>query len=735
MRQKVARRCRCTFDAAPGVWQRRDVVRPRNHRSRWLAGLGVSLLLTCVWVSGAAAHGATPPPLVGLQVPEVPGLLRGRGRVVRNRAKAVALGKALFWDAQVGSDGMACASCHYHAGTDARLKNQLAPGHLPASRPTAGTFEPMASGAAGGPNYTLRRSDFPLHQLADVLSLSSDVLFTTDDVVGSGGSFGGTYHGASDETSAFDDCDRSGDATFNVHGIGTRRVTSRNAPSVINAVFSSRNFWDGRANNVFNGENPFGDRDPDAGVWLWRKGRAERVRVGLVNSSLASQAVAPPLDTTEMSCSGRTFADIGRKLLGRRALQLQEVHAADGVLGRYRDRSGNGLKWTYSKLVRKAFHRRYWRAKAKKTRGAFGAPAAGGEPYTQMEANFAMFFGIAIQLYESTLVSDQTPFDSPRDAQGFPEALNEQERRGLVEFTNLHCSQCHLGPTLSGDAAAVPDTAVAEVDRKLIRASSGGTVLGLVDAGYINTGVVPLSEDPGVGGDDPFGHPLSLTAQYLDVLLGHPENVLDPMRVQSCVMTTPFVLGAFGIPPFDPAELMDDPAGTERCSAPLWALVPTPAVVAAELGQPEQGRLRSGTVGAFKAPSLRNVELTGPYMHNGSMATLEEVLDFYNRGGNFSTPGKDAEFLFGAGAAPDTLADLLAFLKTLTDDRVRWEQAPFDHPALVIPAGHTGDHTAVDPDGATDLGRQEFIVLPAVGASGRDETLGPLRPLAERLQP
>jgi cytochrome c peroxidase len=593
----------------------------------------------------------------------------------------------------------------------------------------------MASGAAGGPNYTLRRSDFPMHQLADVLNLSSEVLFTTDDVVGSAGSFGGTFRGASDETSAFDDCDRSGDPTFHVHGIGTRQVTSRNAPSVFNAVFSNRNFWDGRANNVFNGVNPFGDRDPDAGVWLWRKGRAERVRLGLINSSLASQAVAPPLDTTEMSCGGRTFADIGRKLLGRRALQFQEVHPDDSVLRRYRDRSGTGLKWTYSKLVRKAFHRRYWRAKAKKTQGAFGAPAGGGEPYSQMEANFAMFFGLAVQLYESTLISDQTPFDSPRDAQGVPEALGEQERRGLTEFVNLHCSQCHLGATLSGDAVAAPDTAAAAVDRKLIRTNSGVPVLGLVDNGYINTSVVPVDDDPGVGGSDAFGHPLSLTAQYLDVLRGNPERVLDPLRVQSCVMTTPFVLGAFGIPPFDPAELMADPAGTERCSAPAWGLVPTPAVVAAELSQPEQGRLRSGTLGAFKVPSLRNVELTGPYMHNGSMATLEEVLDFYNRGGNFTSPGKDAEFLFGSAVPAETLADLLAFLKTLTDERVRWEQAPFDHPALVIPAGHTGDHTGVDADGETGLARAEFIVVPAVGASGRDETLGPLRPLAERLQP
>ncbi|GAA6617255.1 hypothetical protein NUACC26_030650 [Scytonema sp. NUACC26] len=39
--------------------------------------------------------------------------------------------------------------------------------------------------------------------------------------------------------------------------------------------------------------------------------------------------------------------------------------------------------------------------------------------------------------------------------------------------------------------------------------------------------------------------------------------------------------------------------------------------------------------GAFKAPGLRNVELTAPYFHNGGQLTLRQVIDFYNRGGDF----------------------------------------------------------------------------------------------------
>ena len=43
-----------------------------------------------------------------------------------------------------------------------------------------------------------------------------------------------------------------------------RRVEPRNTPTMINAVFNHRNFWDMRAQHLFNGVNPFGDRDPDA---------------------------------------------------------------------------------------------------------------------------------------------------------------------------------------------------------------------------------------------------------------------------------------------------------------------------------------------------------------------------------------------------------------------------------------------------------------------------------------
>ena len=98
-------------------------------------------------------------------------------------------------------------------------------------------------------------------------------------------------------------------------------------------------------------------------------------------------------------------------------------------------------------------------------------------------------------------------------------------------------------------------------------------------------------------------------------------------------------------------------------------------------------------MGAFKAPSLRNVELTAPYFHNGGTLSLEEVVNFYNRGGdfrreNFDNLDADLEVL---SLMNFQKAALVAFLKGLTDERVRYHRAPFDHPQLVVPNGQTLD--------------------------------------------
>ena len=87
---------------------------------------------------------------------------------------------------------------------------------------------------------------------------------------------------------------------------------------------------------------------------------------------------------------------------------------------------------------------------------------------------------------------------------------------------------------------------------------------------------------------------------------------------------------------------------------------------------------RTADVGKFKAPTLRNIALTAPYMHDGSIATLEDVLDHYAAGGRtiaagpltgvgHDNPGKD-KLVHGFYMTPQNRADLVAFLSSLTDE-------------------------------------------------------------------
>ena len=73
---------------------------------------------------------------------------------------------------------------------------------------------------------------------------------------------------------------------------------------------------------------------------------------------------------------------------------------------------------------------------------------------------------------------------------------------------------------------------------------------------------------------------------------------------------------------------------------------------------------------AFKTPTVRNIELTGPYMHNGIYETLEEVIEFYHQGGgagfNYEVPNQTLPF-DSLQLTPKEKADIVLFLKTLTD--------------------------------------------------------------------
>ena len=90
--------------------------------------------------------------------------------------------------------------------------------------------------------------------------------------------------------------------------------------------------------------------------------------------------------------------------------------------------------------------------------------------------------------------------------------------------------------------------------------------------------------------------------------------------------------------------------------------------VAEQTGKPED-------VGKFRPPSLRNIAVTAPYMHDGSFATLEDVIDHYAAGGRMSHPNK-SHILRPFRLSAAERADLVEFLKSLTDDALlhdpRW---------------------------------------------------------------
>jgi len=151
---------------------------------------------------------------------------------------------------------------------------------------------------------------------------------------------------------------------------------------------------------------------------------------------------------------------------------------------------------------------------------------------------------------------------------------------------------------------------------------------------------------------------------------------------------------------------------------------------------------RTDVVGAFKTPTLRNVELTGPYFHNGGYATLGQVVEFYNRGADFAHPGapnfQNVPPLITPlqGLTDEDELALVAFLVALTDERVRLERAPFDHPQLFVPAGRAVSGGHVDAgaparlSGARGFERGEHVTeIPAVGSTGRNGvTQPPLEP-------
>ena len=558
--------------------------------------------------------------------------------VIKDKNAAIALGKAFFWEMQFGSDGKtACATCHFNAGADSRINNQTDPGLRRVDgngfpSPDSTTFH-----AGFGPNHSLALSDFPLH------TLNRD----NNNIVGSQGVFRYNFNdvvlgqAAENETGVTDpvwSISNGADGTVNV-----RRSTPRNAPPVINAVFNYRNFWDGRAQSTFNGVNPFGAGDPSAHLLQVDPSNPNstiEVTLRLSNSSLASQAVGPPGSDVEMSATGRPFVKMGKKMLMLTPLALQQVAADDSVLGSLSASPNNGLTTDYVAMIKAAFQNKWWGSNivvdANSNVLHTGAPQNTDE-YSQMEYNFSLFWGVAIQMYESTLVSDNSRFDQFMD--GNRTALTALEQLGLDRFQGKgHCASCHNG-------AEFTDATVSNVLQhgSVVEQLPGGR---WHDIGFHNIGVRPTDDDMGLAASDPSGLASLSVAQ----------------------------LAAMG-----------QVTGT-----------PVPA------GAPVSVR------GAVKTPSLRNVELTGPFFLNGGQANLSQVVDFYSRGGDFPSSDIDPNLERASFGTLDRAA-VVAFLKSLTDERVRNQSAPFDHPSLAVPNG-----------GAVSNGvlTEQMLTIPATGAAG-----------------
>lgn len=230
-----------------------------------------------------------------------------------------------------------------------------------------------------------------------------------------------------------------------------RQITPRNSPSVINSGFADRLFHDGRAESTFNGFSIHGDRDErpvlyrgvperDAkgeiktdknGVPIY--GEPVQVHVAITKAALASQAVGPILSDVEMSYTGRTFPNVACKLLDAKILPFQSIIDTDSVLGTWKKRGliGPGEKtMTYRDLIRRAFRREWWDGgivpQGRKNAGKpFQVPLVlltehevkpqmtdGDIPKGDMMiANFPLYWGLSIMFYESSLVSNQSPFD------------------------------------------------------------------------------------------------------------------------------------------------------------------------------------------------------------------------------------------------------------------------------------------------------------------------------------
>lgn len=662
----------------------------------------IAFNLSTVQAQEAEESPSPPPPLsknIRDDVPEAPWI----DRFVTDTKEAMyyldVLGKAFFWDQQVGSDGQACASCHSVAGADQRSKNQLSPGILAGDN----TFDATATGG-GGINYQLVGGDFPFHQKVDPDSRDegSNIHFDTNDVASSMGVFNTVFNSVDPVNHTInDDCSPGESDEFD----GVRRVEPRHTPTVINAALNFDNFWDGRANNVFNG-GVLGLREfvelfnVDSVTGTIESGALEDlVDERLVNASLASQAVGPIESPFEMSCAGRDAADIGEKLMDKTPLYFQEIHRRDHLLKGALGYDGK-IAYTYRELIQMTFLPEWW--------DTTDLVSLNGRQYEMIEANFPIFFGLAVMAYERKLVSNMSKFDRVHRSEG--DVFTSEEEAGQDVFLNKgKCVNCHSTAAFTkASTLHLIDENEEEglVERMLMGDQDRGPAL--YDNGWYNTSITRTNDDLSRGFEF-FDDPLSFTLQYIEMLRG--KNVPDPFEIDECQFEIRFDGTVF------PGELetiqcKHDDSSTLKPSLPLMDGDAQDLAIQ---------NMRTAVNGAQKTASLRNLSVTGPFFHNGGSLTLQQVIDFYDRGGNFfKTNESDVDpDINRLELSDEEKANLEAFLRTLMDPNVLDEARQFSRPQLFLPIDGTVTGAQIEAC-MTGAGPCTGIsVQPAIGKKGR----------------
>jgi len=381
---------------------------------------------------------------------------------------AEALGKMFFWEMRAGSDfrrladgtyvGTACASCHYRFGADARRRHVQ---RLPLVVWDRYQLEPRPGETEAGLEFGEQQQAYHVEQSitreVPVAKLALHAPFST--ILGSQGVVPAEFaklnpppaadsqgEWSSESATPWTSADQVDEHSMFIHRGGDRgrdkpyrQITARNAPTVINSGFSDRLFHDGRAESTFNGFSIFGDAD-DREVIHRRdlvSRRAIPVKIALTKAALASQSMGPIVNEVEMSYRGRTFPDLATKLLDAHPLAHQQVSATDSLLKPWLpDWAGPRAGHTYRELIRRAFRAEWWEdgnaseprdvplELRRKDSDPDDAPVPHG---SLMEANFPLYWGLSLMLYQSALVSDQTPFDAM--LRGDATAVNERFRR------------------------------------------------------------------------------------------------------------------------------------------------------------------------------------------------------------------------------------------------------------------------------------------------------------------